>query len=309
MVQTEFRIPSRLFVFIEITRRVRVIVSLCCVSMTMANAEQVGGLVGLSGALGLWSASVLAAETEKPSEGISIDELKWFFIAAWCWFDGFGVTSMEVPGELKLKLSLYTAPPQNLHYVEPVKGQVEEGVSTLRKLAEPYTSWGQNIYGAVKPKVDSAVQFGQDSYTYLRNPPAEFYPRAGVIGFAGILGLFLARGSRLKKLIYPTGLMTVGASMYYPQEAATVAKNTGDAVYDWALQAYVAAEKLMKAKPAPAEKGAEVQMGSALSCPLVTFHLFPAGGEGQGEAVRWRKRSLGIASTWVPMVMAKCCYL
>ncbi|XP_036436743.1 apolipoprotein O, a isoform X2 [Colossoma macropomum] len=186
---------------------------------------KVGGVAGLSGALGLWSASVLAAESEKPSEGISIDEL-----------------------------SLYTTPPQNLHYVEPEKGQVEEGVATLRKLAEPYTSWGQGVYGAVKPKVDSAVQFGQDSYTYLKNPPSEFYPRAGVIGFAGILGLFLARGSRLKKLVYPTGLMAVGASLYYPQQAATIAKSSGDALYDWALQAYVAAEKLTKGKPAPAPK-------------------------------------------------------
>lgn len=32
------------------------------------------------------------------------------------------------------------------------------------------------------------------------------------------------QGSRLKKLIYPTGLMAVSASMYYPREAVTVAK-------------------------------------------------------------------------------------
>ncbi|KAL7835192.1 hypothetical protein SRHO_G00294390 [Serrasalmus rhombeus] len=193
---------------------------------------KVGGIAGLSGALGLWSASVLAAEGEKPSEGIGIDEL-----------------------------SLYTTPPQNLRYVEPERGQVEEGVATVRKLAEPYTSWGQQttdmakekvqgVYGAVKPKVDGAVQFGQDSYTYLKNPPSEFYPRAGVIGFAGILGLFLARGSRLKKLVYPTGLMAVGASLYYPQQAATIAKSSGDALYDWALQGYVAVEKLVTGKAA-----------------------------------------------------------
>ncbi|XP_072547677.1 apolipoprotein O, a isoform X1 [Salminus brasiliensis] len=214
----------------------------------MYKVVQVGGVVGLSAGLsaglGLRSASVLAAEKEKPSEGISIEEL-----------------------------SLYTTPPQSFHYVEPEIGQVEEGVATLRQLAEPYTTWGQQtantvkqrvqgLYGGVKPRVDSAVQFGQDSYTYLKNPPPEFYPRAGIIGFAGLLGLFLARGSRLKKLIYPTGLMAVGASMYYPQEAVTIAKNSGDAVYDWALQAYVAVEKLIKDKPAVKSAKAEEKPSS-----------------------------------------------
>ncbi|XP_072547764.1 apolipoprotein O, a isoform X2 [Salminus brasiliensis] len=203
----------------------------------MYKVVQVGGVVGLSAGLsaglGLRSASVLAAEKEKPSEGISIEEL-----------------------------SLYTTPPQSFHYVEPEIGQVEEGVATLRQLAEPYTTWGQGLYGGVKPRVDSAVQFGQDSYTYLKNPPPEFYPRAGIIGFAGLLGLFLARGSRLKKLIYPTGLMAVGASMYYPQEAVTIAKNSGDAVYDWALQAYVAVEKLIKDKPAVKSAKAEEKPSS-----------------------------------------------
>uniref|UniRef100_A0A8C1IMG9 MICOS complex subunit n=1 Tax=Cyprinus carpio TaxID=7962 RepID=A0A8C1IMG9_CYPCA len=148
------------------------------------------------------------------------------------------------------ELSLYTPPPQKIQRVQPERGQVEESVAALRKLAEPYATWCQGVYGTVKPKVDSTVQFGQNSYVYLKNPPPEFYPRAGVIGLAGILGLFLGRGSRLKKVIYPTGLMAVAASMYYPQEVLTVAKNTGDTVYDLALQAYVAVEKLIKGKPA-----------------------------------------------------------
>ncbi|XP_067262150.1 apolipoprotein O, a isoform X1 [Chanodichthys erythropterus] len=192
---------------------------------------KVGGVAGVTGTLGLISASVLAAD-DKPRTTLSVDEL-----------------------------SLYTTPQQKIQYVEPEKGSVEEGVSTLRKLAEPYTTWCQQtassakqtvqgVYGTVKPKVDSTVQFGQNSYAYLKNPPPEFYPRAGIIGFAGILGLFLGRGSRLKRLIYPTGLMAVGASMYYPQEAVTIAKKTGDSIYDLALQAYVTVEKLIKDKPA-----------------------------------------------------------
>ncbi|XP_067295778.1 apolipoprotein O, a isoform X2 [Pseudorasbora parva] len=191
---------------------------------------KVAGVAGLSGTLGLISASVLAAAADdKPSSTLSVDEL-----------------------------SLYTRPPQQkIQYVEPEKGSVEESISSLRTLVEPYASWCQGVYGTVKPKVDGTVQFGQNSYAYLKDPPPEFYPRAGVIGFAGILGLFLGRGSRLKRLIYPTGLMAVGASMYYPKEAVTVAKNTGDSIYDLALQAYVAVEKLIKDTPASKKVQAE----------------------------------------------------
>ncbi|KAK3527656.1 hypothetical protein QTP86_030760 [Hemibagrus guttatus] len=177
-----------------------------------------GGAAGFSAALAAMTSS---SEPEKPKEEISIDEL-----------------------------SLYTTPQQIFHYVESEKGTMEQNMATLRKMAEPYITWCQGACGVVKPKVDRTVQFGQDSYEYLRNPPKEFYPRAGVIGFAGILGLFLARGSRMKRLIYPTGLMAVGASMYYPQEAATIAKSTGDAVYDFTLQAYVTLEKLVTGKSA-----------------------------------------------------------
>ncbi|KAK7172526.1 hypothetical protein R3I93_002592 [Phoxinus phoxinus] len=186
---------------------------------------KVGGVAGVSGTLGLISASVLAAADDKPSTTLSVDEL-----------------------------SLYTTTARKIQHVEPETGPVEEGVSTLRKLAEPYVTWCQGVYGTVKPTVDGTVQFGQNSYAYLKNPPPEFYPRAGIIGFAGILGLFLGRGSRLKRLVYPTGLMAVGASMYYPQEAVTIAKNTGDSVYDLALQAYVSVEKLIRNTPASKKK-------------------------------------------------------
>ncbi|XP_030648712.1 apolipoprotein O, a isoform X2 [Chanos chanos] len=184
---------------------------------------KVGGVTGVSGTLGLMSAPVLAAGKEETPNGVlKVDEL-----------------------------SLYTVPQQTFRYVEPEVGQVEQGVSSLRKMAEPYITKCQGVYEKVKPKVDGAIQFGQDSYVYLQNPPPEFYPRAGVIGFAGILGLFLARGSRLKKLIYPAGLMSLGTAMYYPQQAANIAKNTGDCLYDCALQAYVAVETLVKPSPKP----------------------------------------------------------
>ncbi|XP_076130948.1 apolipoprotein O, a [Alosa pseudoharengus] len=171
--------------------------------------------------------------------------------------------------ELSLEeLSLYTSPQQRLRYVEPPAGQLEQGVTTVRQATQPYITWGQQttnsavkkvqgVYGKVKPIVDDAVQMGKDGYVYLQNPPPEFYPRAGVIGFAGILGLFLARGSRWKKLVYPTGLMAIGASVYYPQKASEMAKATGDGIYDYALQAYVAMEQLVKPAPKPLKEKVE----------------------------------------------------
>ncbi|KAM3604642.1 uncharacterized protein V6R79_014235 [Siganus canaliculatus] len=158
----------------------------------------------------------------------------------------------ETPTSVVLDdLSLYTAPPQKSHYAEPEVGQLEESIATLRKFALPYTGWCQGTYNKIKPKVQNAVQFGKDSYNYLKNPPDDFYPRAGVIGFTGVLGLFFARGSRIKKLVYPAGLMTVSTSLYYPERAAAIAKSTGDSVYDCAVQGYAAVEKMLKPQSKP----------------------------------------------------------
>ncbi|XP_041848305.1 MICOS complex subunit MIC26-like [Melanotaenia boesemani] len=142
-------------------------------------------------------------------------------------------------------LSLYTAPQQKFRFAEPEAGRLEESVATMRKLVEPYAAWCQGTYAKIKPQVQKVVQFGNDTYSYLQNPPNDFYARAGVIGFTGVLGLFLARGSRIKKLIYPAGLMTVSTSLYYPEQAVAVTKSTGDSVYDCAVRSYAAVEKIL----------------------------------------------------------------
>lgn len=156
------------------------------------------------------------------------------------------------------QLSLYTAPQQKSRSVEPEAGRLEESVATLRKLVEPYTDWCQVTYDKIKPKVQRVVRFGNDTYTYLKNPPKDFYPRAGVIGFTGVLGIFLARGSRIKKLIYPAGLITVSASLYYPEQAAAIAKSTGESVYDRAVQSYAAVENILKPR-SKVEEGPDSQ--------------------------------------------------
>uniref|UniRef100_A0A3Q3EL44 MICOS complex subunit n=1 Tax=Labrus bergylta TaxID=56723 RepID=A0A3Q3EL44_9LABR len=144
------------------------------------------------------------------------------------------------------QLSLYTAPEPKSRYVEPEAGQLEDTVATLRNFLEPYKDWCQGTYGQIKPKVQSVVRFGNDTYNFLKNPPQDFYPRAGVIAFTGALGLFLGRSSRVKRLIYPAGLVTVSTSLYYPEQAVGIAKSTGDSAYERAVQTYAAVEKMLR---------------------------------------------------------------
>merc|ERR1719357_976937 len=158
------------------------------------------------------------------------------------------------------ELSMYTAPPPlKSRYVEHEAGQLEQNVATIRRAVEPYTAWCKGAYGKIKPKVQGVVQYGNDTYTYLKNPPKDFYPRAGVIAFSGVLGLFLARGSRIKKLVYPAGLMTVSTSLYYPEKATAIAKSTGDTVYDSAVQSFAAVEKMFKNPPSKTDESTEPQ--------------------------------------------------
>ncbi|NXU65442.1 MIC26 protein, partial [Horornis vulcanius] len=94
-------------------------------------------------------------------------------------------------------LSLYSSPARETKYVENPKTELEEGVSRLRHVMEPYTAWCQlELIGSSKVKIDSSLVSGffSEGYEYLQKPPAGFYPRLGVISFAGIIGLFLARG-------------------------------------------------------------------------------------------------------------------
>ncbi|KAM9020734.1 MICOS complex subunit MIC26 isoform 1-T2 [Ara ararauna] len=161
------------------------------------------------------------------------------------------------------ELSLYSSPACETKYVENPQTQLEEGVSHLRHVMEPYTAWCQDLYAQAMPKLEKAVEHGRESYEFLQNPPAGFYPRLGVIGFAGIIGLFLARGSKIKKLVYPVGLMSIGTSIYYPQQAVAIAKVAGTQLYDWSLQGYIAVESLWKDNPKKKKSGEKSGKGDA----------------------------------------------
>ncbi|OXB62896.1 hypothetical protein ASZ78_001018 [Callipepla squamata] len=112
------------------------------------------------------------------------------------------------------ELSLYSSPARETKYVERPQTQLEEGVSQLRHAMEPYTAWCQDLYAKAMPKLEKAVEHG--------------------------------RGSKIKKLVYPAGFMSIGASLYYPQQAVAIAKVAGTQLYDWSLQGYIAVESLWK---------------------------------------------------------------
>uniref|UniRef100_A0A8C5KQC3 MICOS complex subunit n=1 Tax=Jaculus jaculus TaxID=51337 RepID=A0A8C5KQC3_JACJA len=144
------------------------------------------------------------------------------------------------------ELSLYSAPEYQSKYVEEPRTQLEENISQLRHHCEPYTSWCQETYSQTKPKVDRVVQWGLDSYEYLQNAPPGFFPRLGVIGLAGFVGLLFTRGSKIKKLVYPPVFMGLAASVYYPQQAIAFAQVSGEKLYDWGLRGYIVMEDLWK---------------------------------------------------------------
>uniref|UniRef100_A0A8C8FFZ1 MICOS complex subunit n=1 Tax=Oncorhynchus tshawytscha TaxID=74940 RepID=A0A8C8FFZ1_ONCTS len=111
--------------------------------------------------------------------------------------------------------------------LESEAGPVEQGVAELRKWAEPFTDQCQvylflsdEVYRIVEPTVSTSIRTVRETYEFLKDPPPDLYPRVGVVGFSGFLGLYLAKGSRVKRLVFPVGLMALSASMFYPQQAA-----------------------------------------------------------------------------------------
>lgn len=164
-------------------------------------------------------------------------------------FKVYASQKKESPHKTSLKvneLSLYSVPEGQSKYVEEPRTQLEESISHLRQYCEPYTSRCQEIYSQTEPKMQSLVQWGLDSYEYLQNAPPGFLPRLGVIGFAGVVGLLLARGSKIKKLVYPPTFMGLAASLYYPQQAIIFAQVSGEKLYDWGLRGYIVIEDLWK---------------------------------------------------------------
>ncbi|XP_075428985.1 MICOS complex subunit MIC27 isoform X2 [Ascaphus truei] len=154
------------------------------------------------------------------------------------------------------KLSIYSAPPHQSKYIDEQPGRLQSGCSVVRKTVWPYVTCCKNACSSIKHGVQDTIQFGKDSYVYLKNPPPEFLPRVGVVTVSGLAGLVLARkGSRLKKIAYPLGLTTLGISVCYPAQAVIFAKLTGMKMYSASHRTYEAVRSLWK----PSTQKEEIQ--------------------------------------------------
>nr|KAF6491702.1 apolipoprotein O like [Molossus molossus] len=123
------------------------------------------------------------------------------------------------------QLPIYTAPPLQSKYVEEQPGNLQMRFASIRTTTGRYIGWCKGVYVFVKNGIMDTVQFGKDAYVYLKNPPRDFLPKIGVITVSGLAGVVAARkGSRFKKIAYPLGLATLGATVCYPVQSIIIAK-------------------------------------------------------------------------------------
>ena len=130
----------------------------------------------------------------------------------------------------------------------------------------------------MKNGIMDTVQFGKDAYVYLKNPPRDFLPKIGVITVSGLAAFISARkGSRFKRIAYPLGLATLGATVFHPVQSVIIAKVTGKKACAVSQQIYEAVQSLWtknnkkESFPEPKEK---TKLGSSdeIEIPAKTTH-------------------------------------
>nr|XP_060492640.1 MICOS complex subunit MIC27 isoform X2 [Panthera onca] len=110
------------------------------------------------------------------------------------------------------QLPIYTTPPLQSKYVEEQPGHLQMGFASIRKTTGHYIGWCKGVYVFVKNGIMDTVQFG--------------------------------KGSRFKKIAYPLGLATLGATVCYPVQSIIIAKVTGKKAYTTSQQIYEAVKSL-----------------------------------------------------------------
>ncbi|XP_025891723.1 MICOS complex subunit MIC27 isoform X2 [Nothoprocta perdicaria] len=157
------------------------------------------------------------------------------------------------------QLPIYCSPPVESKYIEEQPGRLQKGFCSVRKTTSRYLGWCKNAFVVVKNGIMDSIQFGKDAYVYLKNPPPEFLPKAGVITISGLAGIALSRkDSRFKKIAYPFGLTALGISVCYPAQSIVIAKVTGKRVYSASQHTYEAVRSLWVKK----EDATKLQQGS-----------------------------------------------
>ncbi|XP_077435113.1 MICOS complex subunit MIC27 [Vanacampus margaritifer] len=164
-------------------------------------------------------------------------------------------TISEMPTEgliTREKLNIYTPVTKSaqVQSVPDQPGQIENGLATAREGLLPFVRTVKGACVSVKRGSVNLYHAGEDVYYYLKDPPPGFLPRFGTITMAGLLGMFLARkGSRLKRIAIPLGLMSAGASVCYPAQAVAVLKVTGKKMYAAGQWSRAAVSSLLTSKP------------------------------------------------------------
>ncbi|XP_012689901.2 MICOS complex subunit Mic27 [Clupea harengus] len=152
------------------------------------------------------------------------------------------------------QLSIYTPVPQKkFHYVDEQPGALQSALGTVRQQLQSYLRAVKGSLLSTKLRVGNIYHAGEDVYHYLKDPPPGFLPRVGVITGAGLTGLILARrGSRLRRLLLPLGLASLGAGVCYPAHSLAFLKVSGRQAWSASQWSASAVSSLWRTEPSAA---------------------------------------------------------
>ncbi|XP_060761390.1 MICOS complex subunit MIC26-like [Neoarius graeffei] len=105
----------------------------------------------------------------------------------------------------------------------------------------------EECYETIESGINTSVQTVRDTYAFLINPLSEFYPSVSAVGFSVILRFYPPK-CRCETVLFPIGLMTLSSSMFYPQHAASLAKEVKDQISSLGSQLRVHLEDMWKGK-------------------------------------------------------------